>query len=113
MSGATSSAAEASAPPPARSLYGSAVALTLTNPMTIMAFGAVFASSGLTAAPSMASAAVATSGVGLGSLTWWAALTGVVAAVRHGIPASSLARVSRISGVAVAAFGVVAIVSAL
>jgi len=33
------------------SLYVSAVALTLTNPMTIIAFGAIFATAGLTAAP--------------------------------------------------------------
>ena len=39
---------------PAGSLYLSAVGLTLTNPMTIMAFGAVFAGAGLVAAPTLA-----------------------------------------------------------
>ena len=50
----------------AGSLYASAFALTLTNPMTIMAFGAVFASAGLTAEATLASAGVATLGVALG-----------------------------------------------
>ncbi len=111
--GAASSAAEKAAPPPAGSLYASAVALTLTNPMTIMAFGAVFASAGLVASPSGATAATATLGVALGSLSWWTALTSVVAAVRHGFSESTLVWVSRISGAAVAAFGVLAMLSAL
>jgi putative LysE/RhtB family amino acid efflux pump len=94
-------------------LYVSAVGLTLTNPMTIMAFGAVFASAGLVVAPSFATAVTATLGVALGSLSWWVSLVSVVAAVRHGISESALVWVSRISGAAVAAFGVLAIVSAL
>jgi len=111
--GAASAAAEGAPPPPAASLYGSAVALTLTNPMTIMAFGAVFASAGLVAAPSLATAATATIGVALGSLSWWLALVSVVAAVRHGISKSALVWVSRISGGAIAVFGAIAIASAL
>jgi len=113
------SPAENTAPPPdpARtrhaSLYLSAVALTLTNPMTIMAFGAIFASAGLTAAPSPAAAAVATLGVAFGSLTWWVALTSVVSAARHGLSSKAVTWVSRVSGAAVAAFGVFAVISAL
>jgi len=109
---AASASAEESAPAPAASLYASAVALTLTNPMTIMSFGAVFASAGLVAAPSFATAATATIGVALGSLSWWVALTAVVAAVRHGISESAIVWVSRISGAAIAVFGMGAIVSA-
>lgn len=112
-SGAVSSAAEDEAAPPAASLYASAVALTLTNPMTIMAFGAVFASAGLVAEPTASSAGVATFGVALGSLSWWLVLVSTVAAVRHGIAENALVWVSRISGAAVAGFGVVAIVSAV
>jgi len=110
--------AENTAPPgPARtrhaSLYLSAVALTLTNPMTIMAFGAIFASAGLTVAPSPAAAGVATLGVALGSLTWWIALTSVVSAARHGLSSKAVMWVSRVSGAAVAVFGVLAVISAL
>jgi putative LysE/RhtB family amino acid efflux pump len=109
---AGAAAAEGEAPPPAASLYASAVALTLTNPMTIMAFGAVFASAGLVAEPSLASAAIATAGVALGSLTWWLGLVTIVAAIRHGVSERALVWVSRISGAVVAGFGVLAIASA-
>ena len=59
---AASSAPAAAAPaaldaPAAASLYASAVGLTLTNPMTIMAFGAIFAGAGLAAQPGIATAA--------------------------------------------------------
>jgi putative LysE/RhtB family amino acid efflux pump len=111
--GAAASVAENAPPPAASSLYASAVALTLTNPMTIMAFGAVFASAGLVAAPSFATAVTATIGVALGSLSWWVALVSVVAAARHAISESALVWVSRISGAAIAVFGALAIASAL
>ena len=107
------SEAEDASPVPATSLYVSAVGLTLTNPMTIMAFGAVFASAGLVAAATPYAAVVATLGVALGSLCWWLALTGVVATVRRAISATALAWVSRVSGLVVAVFGVAAILSAL
>jgi putative LysE/RhtB family amino acid efflux pump len=56
-------------------LYASAVVLTLANPMTIMAFAAVFAGAGLVVQPGTGTAAVATAGVACGSLSWWIALT--------------------------------------
>lgn len=93
------------------SLYASSVALTLTNPMTIMAFGAVFAGAGLTVAPSAASAALATLGVGTGSLAWWLSLTGAVTVAKHGLGDGLVRWVTRVSGLVVAAFGVLAIVS--
>ena len=68
---------------------------------------------GLVAAPSFATAATATIGVALGSLSWWVALVSVVAAVRHGISESALVWVSRISGAVIAVFGVLAIASTL
>lgn len=89
-------------------LYVSAVGLTLTNPMTIMAFAAVFASAGLSTATSGA-AAVATLGVLTGSLTWWIALVTVVAGLRHAVSDGAVRAVNRVSGVAVAAFGVFAL----
>lgn len=92
-------------------LYASAVGMTLTNPMTIMAFGAVFASAGLVAQPTLASAGVATLGVALGSLSWWIALSGGVALMRHAVGERALAWISRISGAAIVAFGLVAIVA--
>ncbi|MDZ4170444.1 MAG: LysE family transporter [Coriobacteriia bacterium] len=90
-------------------LYGSAIALTLTNPMTVMAFGAVFASAGLVAEPTLAGAGVATLGVILGSLAWWLGLTTTVALLRHAISDRAILWINRGSGVLVAAFGLVAI----
>jgi len=95
------------------SLYMQAVGLTLTNPMTIMAFGAIFATAGLTAAPTLASAAVATAGVALGSLSWWVALVAGVTLAKHGLGDRLVAWVTRASGVVIAGFGVAAIVSVL
>ena len=57
------------------------VALTLTNPATILSFAALFASIGAgTGGAGGATAVVA--GVFLGSVAWWAILTGVVARLR-------------------------------
>lgn len=92
-------------------LYTSAVGLTLTNPMTIMAFGAIFASAGLGAQPTPLSAAVATAGVALGSLAWWTGLVSVVAYTRHRIGASVLAKLNRISGAVIVLFGLAALAS--
>ena len=93
--------------------FTTAVGLTLTNPMTIMAFAAIFAGAGLVVEPGAAQALVATVGVALGSLFWWVALVGVVAAIRHAISATALRWINRISGIALALFGVLAIASGL
>ena len=91
-------------------LYTSAVGLTLTNPMTIMAFAAVFASAGLTSG-TPASAGIATLGVLAGSFAWWIALTWVVSAVRHAVSDRAIRLVNRLSGAVVVGFGVFAIVA--
>ncbi|MDR3686128.1 MAG: LysE family transporter [Coriobacteriia bacterium] len=92
--------------------YASAVGLTLTNPMTIMAFGAVFASAGLVAQPGMASAAVATAGIASGSLSWWLVLATGVTLARAKAGSRLVSAVSRISGAVIVAFGLIAIVAA-
>lgn len=93
--------------------YFSAVGLTLTNPMTIMAFGAIFASAGLVAQPGVASAAVATGGVALGSLAWWVALTTGVSVARRAVGAKLVTLVSRVSAGIIGAYGLVAIGSVM
>ncbi len=95
------------------SQYISAVGLTLTNPMTIMAFAAVFASAGLAAEPGVGAAALSTLGVGAGSLTWWLLLTGGVSLGRHGLSDTAVTLVTRGSGVVVVVFGVVAVLTSL
>jgi len=93
----------------ALALYASAVGLTLTNPMTIMAFGAIFAGAGLSAQPGETSALVATAGVTAGSLAWWAILVTGVSLARHAVSGKALGAINVASGVVVAGFGVIAI----
>jgi threonine/homoserine/homoserine lactone efflux protein len=90
------------------SIYG----LTMTNPMTILSFAGLFAALGLTAGD-VAAAAVVTGGVFVGSSLWWLVLTTVTARLRSRVTIGGLTWVNRVSGVLVAGFGVVAILSAL
>ncbi len=56
--------------------YASTFALTLTNPITILAFLAIFAAVGLTGAEAtLGRAAILVLGVWVGSLLWWLALS--------------------------------------
>lgn len=95
------------------SAYLSAVGLTLTNPMTIMAFAAVFTTAGLTVHGGWGASALATLGVAAGSLAWWIVLTAVVARTRHAFTPQTLRAVNVGSGVLVIAFGLMALVGAL
>jgi threonine/homoserine/homoserine lactone efflux protein len=97
----------------ATGLYVSAVGLTLTNPMTIMAFAAVFAGAGLSVAPGLGPALTATVGVFLGSLFWWVCLVSAVAAMHHAIGRGVEKAVGVISGLAIAAFGLIALLGTL
>ena len=92
-------------------LYTSAVGLTLTNPLTIMAFAAIFAGVGLVAQAGTGSALIVTLGVALGSLAWWLALTTGVWAVRHAVSDRVMLIVNRVSGGVLMAFGVLAVVA--
>ena len=93
--------------------YLSALGLTLTNPMTIMAFGAVFASAGLVAQPGVASAGIATAGIAAGSLSWWLVLVSGVSLARVAAGPRLVVGVSRVSGAIIVGFGVLAVVSAI
>lgn len=88
--------------------WASMVGLTLTNPATILAFAALFASIGAgTGGASGAAAVVA--GVFLGSVAWWALLTGIVAGLRARLTAGAIRWLNIVSAVAIGAFGVIAI----
>ena len=94
-------------------LYSSAVGLTLTNPMTIMAFAAIFAGAGLVAQAGAGSALVVTLGVALGSLAWWLALSTVVWAVRHAVSDRAMVIVNRVSGGVLVVFGLLALIAGI
>lgn len=92
-------------------LFGSAVALTLTNPLTIIAFAAIFAGAGLAAQPGVSSALVVTIGVAAGSFLWWLTLVTGVWAVRHALRPATMVIINRVSGAVLIAFGVIAVVT--
>jgi threonine/homoserine/homoserine lactone efflux protein len=89
--------------------FASAFLLTLTNPMTILSFVAVFAGMGLGAGERGAVALVV--GVVLGSAVWWLTLSAVVGSLRNRFDTRALVWVNRVSGLVIAAFGVTTLVS--
>ena len=86
--------------------------LTMTNPMTILSFAALFAGFGV-AGGGGAEAALLVAGVFCGSATWWLLLTAAVSALRSRVTLRGLTWVNRISGLALVAFGLGAIASAI
>ena len=93
--------------------FGSIYALTMTNPMTIVSFAAVFAGLGLSVGSSFLDAAVLTLAVWAGSALWWVVLTSIVAWLRERVSTGVLLWVNRVSGAALVAFGIVAVWVAL
>lgn len=90
--------------------YGSTFLLTLTNPMTIFSFMAVFAGMGLAAAPGdYGRAAGLVLGVFAGSASWWLLLSGGVTLLRERITSGVLQWVNRGAGLIILAFGVILI----
>ena len=92
------------------SAYLSIFALTMTNPMTILSFAAVFAGLGLVGS-SFNDALVLTLGVLIGSSLWWVVLTAIVGWFRERVSTTAMLWVNRISGAALVAFGIVAILA--
>jgi len=88
--------------------------LTLTNPMTILSFAAIFAGLGLAGTGrDYASAGVLVLGVFMGSALWWLVLSGGVDAFRGRFNLQGLQWVNRVSGVIIAGFGLFALASIL
>ena len=92
--------------------YATTFMLTLTNPMTILSFAAIFATIGIGASGYDLGPAVSlVLGVFLGSALWWLSLSGVVGLLRSRFDMARLGWVNRISGGIIIAFGLAAIVS--
>lgn len=92
--------------------YISTLGLTLTNPMTILSFAALFVGLGVTAGDP-AGATLLTLGVFVGSATWWVVLVAAVGALRSRLTARGLRRVNVVSGLVIGGFAIVAIGTAL
>jgi len=92
--------------------YISTFFLTLTNPMTILAFTAVFAGLGIgSATGDYRAAALLVLGVFSGSAAWWLILSGGVSLFRSKFTPQALGWVSKAAGIVILGFGVLAILS--
>jgi threonine/homoserine/homoserine lactone efflux protein len=90
------------------SAYLSTYGLTMTNPMTILSFAAIFAGFGL-AGGGLLDAVILTAGVFLGSSLWWLILTSAVGLLRTRLTPAVLVWINRVSGAVLLGFGVLAI----
>lgn len=88
--------------------------LTITNPMTILSFIAIFAGLGIVNnSGSYESALALVGGVFAGSAAWFLTLCGAVATIRHKITNQWLGRINRVSGLIILGFAVVILINAL
>ena len=102
---------------PSKSLignYASTFVLTITNPMTILAFTLIFSGMGLASASSTtASSALMVFGVFVGSSLWWLLLTGGASWLKDRFDASKMGWINRIAGVVIVLFGLFSLLNVL
>jgi predicted secreted hydrolase/threonine/homoserine/homoserine lactone efflux protein len=92
--------------------YGSTLLLTLTNPLTILSFAAIFAGLGIADTGGDYGAAMTlVLGVFVGSGLWWLLLSGIAGALRTRFNTRALLWINRISGIVILAFGLIALSS--
>ena len=95
-------------------MYSSTFFLTLTNPMTIFSFAAVFAGFGLAGIKGSAlSSGVLVLGVFLGSALWWLFLVALFSLYGRRFHSHELVWVNRVTGAIIAASGAFALGSLL
>jgi threonine/homoserine/homoserine lactone efflux protein len=87
------------------SAYLSTLVLTLTNPMTILSFVAIFAGLGLGSSPNYIAASTLVAGVFCGSALWWLLLSSGVGSLRSQVTSGWMRAVNRISGAVIFALG--------
>jgi threonine/homoserine/homoserine lactone efflux protein len=95
------------------SAYASTFVLTLTNPMTILSFIAIFAGLGLASGSGYTNPAMLVVGVFAGSAAWWLLLSTGTSILRSTIGTPVMTIVNQVSGSLILAFGVYAIATAL
>jgi len=92
--------------------YISTFLLTLTNPLTMLSFAAVFAGLGVgNSSGNYATAGALVSGVFIGSAAWWLLLSGGVGVFRTKFSSHGLHWVNRVSGIVITGFGLFALLS--
>ncbi len=88
--------------------YTSTLFLTLTNPLTIFAFAAIFAGVGAEAAAGNTFGALnVVLGVFLGSTAWWLILVTLTSLFRARLNTTGLVWINRVSGLVIVGFGLV------
>lgn len=101
----------ATAPSHRLGTYGSTVLLTLTNPLTILAFAAVFTGLGFASSATPSNALLLVLGVFSGSALWWLTLSGSVSFWRSRFNPRYLQWLNRISGLILLVFGIISLSS--
>ena len=86
--------------------------LTISNPATILSFGALFAGLGLTEETRRFSSAFIVSGVFSGSLAWWFCLSGGVSLLRERLSENFAEKVGRATSYMLIGFGLLALATA-
>lgn len=92
--------------------YASTFLLTITNPLTILTFAAIFAGiGGLNSDLSndYFGAAIMVIGIFLGSCAWWFILSGLTGYFRRKIDAKTMIWINRASGTIIIGFGIIAL----
>ena len=94
------------------STYASTFFLTLTNPMTILSFAAIFAGLGVgSETANYLFAGTLVLGVFIGSAFWWLILSSGVSLIKKKIEFHRLRWVNRMSGILITIFGILALLS--
>jgi threonine/homoserine/homoserine lactone efflux protein len=92
--------------------YASTFFLTLTNPMTIISFTAIFAGLGVGGSGGdYRTASFVVAGVFLGSAVWWLTLSTVVSMFKKNFSERSMLWINRIAGIIILGFGIYALIS--
>lgn len=92
--------------------YVSTFFLTLTNPITILSFAAIFAGLGLVSTSgNYVSAGSLVLGIFAGSASWWFLLSGGISLFRSRFSHNWLQWLNRVTGIIILGFGVIVLVS--
>ncbi|MBK20117.1 MAG: lysine transporter LysE [Rhodospirillaceae bacterium] len=94
--------------------FASALVITGTNPITVIAFGVIFTSIGVaTAGQRYEWAEALIAGVFVGSSAWWAFLAGIAAICRRSVGTISLTWINRVSAAVILGCGVLILLAAI
>lgn len=92
--------------------YASTLFLTITNPMTILSFAAIFAGVGFVSLSNdYLSACMLVLGVFLGSMLWWLLLSAMIHKLRNKFEQKHIRLVNRLSGLIITGFGIYSLIS--